>query len=121
MKLSKAQQEVMERAKAEIDYARTHDFLHCIAKWHGYDLEKDWDAFPNPYLTNESVLKDMQKLADDADEYWHNHYKKMQEGHVTTQANSRTLKKLEQMGLIEIVYDSNGTAYGIDRVKVLNY
>jgi hypothetical protein len=36
-------------------------------------------------------------------------------------ASSATIKKLEKLGLIEIVYDSNGEFYGCDHIKVLNY
>lgn len=121
MKLSKAQATVMEQAKKEIDYARTHDFLHWYARSTNRDLETDWDAYPNPYLSNESVLKETIEYASKADEGWHKRYEEQKEGVVLTMCNSRTLAKLEEMGLIEILHDSKGTSYGIDTVKVLNY
>lgn len=111
----------MDKAKKDIDYARTHDFLHWIAKAHADDLEKDWDSHPNPYITNESVRKRVEEYALKADEWWHKRYEEERNGHVLATCNSRTLAKLEQMGLIEIIYDSKGTSYGIDHIKVLNY
>ena len=36
-------------------------------------------------------------------------------------ASSATIRKLEKLGLIEVIYDSAGEAYGFDTIKVLNY
>ena len=121
MKLSKAQAQVMEKAKEDIDYARTHDFLHWYARATGHELETDWDAHPNPILSNESVMKEAIERANEAGEYWHRSYEKRKEGIALTMCNSRTLAKLEEMGLIEILRDSKGQTYGVDEVKVLNY
>lgn len=124
MKLSKAQTEVMNKAKADIDYARTHDFIYWIAKATGHNLDVDWDSHPNPYFTNEQVRKDAEEIAEkdaNGDGYWLKRYEEVKNGTVLTSCNSRTLYKLEEYGLIEIIDDSTGQTYGIDRVKVLNY
>ena len=122
MKLSRAQIEVMREAKKDIDYARTHDFLHWISKRRGYDLELDWDSHPNPYLTNERIMRDAEDMVNsDTDGWWRNRYEEEKSGIVLTHCNSRTLAKLENMGLIEIIRDSKGTNYGIDIVRILNY
>lgn len=121
MKLSKAQAEVMEQAKKDIDYARSHDFLHWISKAHGYDLDVDWDSHPNKHLTNARVLADAEEYVRKDTGWWRNRYEAERAGEVLTHCNSKTLAKLEQMGLVEIVFDSKGTSYGIDHVRVLNY
>ena len=123
-KLSKAQQAIIDEAKKDIDYAREHDFIHWIAKGSGYALEEDWDNHPNPHLTNESVRKMAESTVewDKARGGWYaKRYEEEKSGIVLTYCNSRTLKKLEEYGLIEIVYDSTGQLHGIDHVKLLNY
>lgn len=120
-KLSNAQAKVIEQAKKDIDYARTHDFIHWISKSHGYDLDENWDEYPNPYLTNESVLEKANELVKTSSEWWKKTYENTKNGFVRTSCNSRTLAKLAEYGLIEIISDSKGHVYGIDEVKVLNY
>ena len=131
MKLTKAQQDVMDWAKKEIDYARTHDFLHWISYTSGYDLDLDWDAHPNPYLSNEGVMNEALRMVEkdkhptivDGYEifpagYWMSRYEARKEGIAITHASSNTLRALERMGLIEIINDAGR---GIDTIKVLNY
>ncbi len=131
MKLTKAQEDVMKFAKREIDYARAHDFLHWISNAHGYDLDQDWDAHPNPYLSNESVMqqaleaveKDKQPVMYGDIEifpvgHWFRKYEAEKDGITLTHASSNTLRALERMGLIEIINDAGR---GIDTIKVLNY
>lgn len=115
MKLSKAQQDVMDKAKKDIDEARALDYpewlrrdsYYQIPKWADKEtaelIEKRWmDAVNREYLK----------------EYW----EAEKNGIVLTHCNTRTLKKLEALGLIEILYDSTGDGgYGIDHVKILNY
>lgn len=101
MKLSKAQQEVMDQAKADIDFARKvsyKEWLKKASRIHDEDLD---DAVANGYLKE--------------------YYDEERQGIVLTQCNSRTLRKLEELGLIQIIKDACGTTYGIDTVKVLNY
>ena len=132
IKLTKAQQEVMDLAKREIDYARTHDFLHWIAQAHGHALETDWDAHPNPYLSNELALKQAQEMVeadsrgvytDDGIELippnWSRMaYENRKKGIVLTITSSNTLKALERRGLIRIVRDAKR---GVDEVEIMNY
>ena len=91
MKLSKAQQKVMDEARKEIDYARTN----TLYEWAGA----------------------LKSVAEDYREYYENN----RNGIVLTRCNSKTLEKLEKLGLIEILYDSKNKKDGIDHVKVLNY
>ena len=127
MKLTKAQQMIIDDAKRDVDYAREHDFLHWVSKnLCGYDLDRDWDAVPNPYLSNEFVLRNAQEtIAEDetGNEYfepfhWKKKYERQKEGECLTRANSRTLEALERIGLIEIIHDGRSN---IDTIKLLNY
>lgn len=102
MKLSKAQADVMNHAKEQIDFARTHS----LEEWY----EKN-------YCTRVSL--------DSRDERSRNYistqYEKRKQGIALANCNTRTLRKLEELGLIEIVYDSTGEHFGIDEIRVLNY
>ena len=122
MKLSKAQQVVMDMAIEKITYARTHDFRHWIAKAHSYPLEKDWDSLPNPYLTNEIVSEYVDRFIREDDEihngFFRRSYEDEKSGITLVTSNSRTIKALEQLGLIEIISDGRS---GIDEIKVLNF
>lgn len=112
MKLSKAQQEVIENAKERIDFARTHDF---------YDWYRNGLGSYRKDITNEEIDSNINnsKLGRD----WHEmRYNWNKEGiDYLCHASSATIKKLEKLGLIEIVYDSNGEWYGFDRIKLVNY
>lgn len=122
MKLSKAQQKVMDHLKEQIDYARNNDYMHFFAKCISYPLEKNYDEIPNPHLTNEGVLKQVKESMElEKYAFLKDAYEERLNGIALVTCNSRTLYKLVEYGLIEIVKDSNGESYGIDKVKVLNY
>ena len=98
MKLSKAQENVINWMKYRIDDARDND----IKTWVG----GNWD-----YIHHLGYLEKLEKL-----------YNEERNGIVSSiRCNSRTLVKLEELGLIEIIYDSNGECYGCDKAKLLNY
>lgn len=115
MKLSKAQTEVMNQAKAKIDKARTMDYPEWLRETNHYYQVPSWaDEEQKAYIDKkwqDAVREGSLK------EYW----KKARCGMVVTHCNSRTLYKLEEYGLIEIIEDSKGQSYGLDWVKVLNY
>ena len=117
-KLSKAQQEVLDRAKYRIDFARTHSFCDWWRKNESFWKYKEaTDAEVYEILeertrkgwigTLEWEMKHYEMERDGIDPYCH--------------ASSATIKKLETLGLIEIIYDSNGEYYGFDTIKILNY
>lgn len=96
MKLSKVQQETIDFCKAQIDEARTQ-FV---------DLKK----------IKKSELGRAMKIID------------AQNGIVYTQGgncNTRTLKRLEELGILEILEDNSGIGTGFgafpSKVKILNY
>ena len=103
-KLTKTQIEVLEYAKKKIDKARTLTYREWLIDMNSY------------YLYHEDALEDSIYKQEYA-----NYYEDAKNGIVLTHCNSRTLKKLESLGYIEIIEDSTGERIGIDTVKVLNY
>lgn len=132
MKLTKAQAKVMEGAKHEIDYARTHDFIHWVARhFTQCDLETDWDSHPNQYLSNAKALQDALEIVakdskptviDGFEIFPANHLREKYEseklGETLTITSSNTLRALERMGLIQIIKDAGR---GVDHIRILNY
>ena len=119
MKLSKAQEKVLNTAKERIDYARTHDLYdwwrkgHEVEEWTNEQVEDQWDKFSNRYngmFGKEYEMKLYEKNVAGID--------------YLCQASKATLAKLEELGLIEIIYDSSNTSrrgYGFDEIRLLNY
>ena len=103
MKLSNAQIEIMENAKREIDKARQLDYPEWLVANGYYDDSE------------ESLERAIARC------YMKKYWEANRNGEVCTHCNSRSLKKLESLGLIEIVVDSIGNNYGIDHIRVLNY
>ena len=103
-KLTNAQQNVLDKAKADIDLARNLGYAEWILETH--------KSFQKKYI-DEAIETESLK------HYWEDH----RNGIVLTHCNSKTLEKLESFGLIEIIHDSKNdkTGYGIDEIKVLNY
>ncbi|MBO5662622.1 MAG: hypothetical protein J6S12_02035 [Alphaproteobacteria bacterium] len=105
MKISKTQQMVLDLAKKEIDTARKLDYPEWLVH------ERPCYAQESEYWKNafENAIK-----RGEFKDYWENARKSI----VLTWCNSRTIKALEELGLIEIIVDG-----GIhpDTVRVLNY
>lgn len=107
----------MDEAKRDIDEARALGFIewyriHC-SYWKYKEMSDD-------ELVSELKRKVCWKGTTEF-EYWTNVYEGRKAGNVLTSCNSRTLYKLQEMGLIEILRDSTGDHFGIDEVKILNY
>ena len=104
MKLSEAQKEIIEKAHNEIDYARTHTLIEWATNCLGYSG------------------KDLKDYQIDRVESYANNYRKYYEQErkaiVLCRANSRTIKKLEEIGLVEIL--EVGGSFP-DTIKILNY
>jgi len=122
MKLSKAQEKVMEEAKREIDKARSMDYPEWLMDMGDYKVPEWATDETSPYY-NPRLAEHYRKIFDEAvaKEEWKNYWEDNRNGIVLTRCNSKTLKKLEEYGLIKIIYDSNGERIGIDTVQILNY
>ena len=104
-KLSATQQKVLEQCYKDIDLARSLSFEEWFfeTQCHGrrdvydYKVKRGFVEWAREYYENRKV------------------------GIVLTHCNSKTLEALKKAGCIEIIRDSKGEHYGIDRVKVLNY
>ena len=113
MKLSKAQAEVMNKAKEAIDLARSLDY----PEW----LRTTVHCYQAPDWADEELKEHVDKRWKKAveEKYLYEYWENARNSIVLTHCNSRTLKKLESYGLIEIIKDSTGEDFGIDTVKVL--
>lgn len=117
MKLSTAQQKVIEEAKSRIDYARSHDFYDWYRKEYKPNCEITNDEIDNAIKRQEQFGSHFNKIC----------YEKRYQMNINgidylCHASSATIKKLEKVGLIEIVYDSNGAKNcAFDIIKILNY
>ena len=124
MKLTKAQDKIMTEAKSKIDFARTHTLREWAQKATGYTdevIERMVSHSEDYRSTPEKMRASLEdRISHYADEYRDSYYRD-REGSVLIHCNSKSLKKLEEYGLIEIIYDSTGSSFGIDTIKVLNY
>lgn len=104
MKLSKAQQEVLDKARKDIDIARQYDY-------------PEWYRITQTWCRESAVEKNIAN--GELKDFW----EAERCGEVLTHCNSKTLEKLQELGLIEIRHDSkeDRCSYGIDTIKVLNY
>lgn len=123
MKLSKAQQEVMETVKQEIDFARTHTLYEWAENEkfrNGYDrIVSNYSRYG--FKNAEEAMAYIEGEIRSYGEKYRRYYENERNGIVLTHCNSKTIAKLESLGLIEIIRDSNGESYGLDTIKVLNY
>lgn len=117
MKLSKAQQEVLNEAKARIDYARKHDFYDWYRNGYSWFRDKSNEAIDEWLAKNDATE---HKIG--GTEYATKHYEMNKAGiDYLCHASSLTIRKLESLGLIEIIKDSAGEYYGFDVIKIVNY
>ena len=123
MKLTEAQNYIIEKAHKEIDFARTHTIIEWAtnARYNCIDIKdtvvvRMFDRYGYKSLDDaiNHVKKELQEYAEKYGKYYYNE----KNGIVLTRANSRTLKALEKMQLIEIIED--GKSY-TDMIKILNY
>lgn len=113
MKLSKAQKAVLDNAKSRIDFAREAKYFDWVKK--GF----------LPYKKNATDADVLDLIEHDKKIFGYDYiakkYEEEKSGITLAQCNSKTLYKLQEFGLIEIIEDSKGQTCGIDTIKVLNY
>lgn len=103
-KLSNAQAKVLEKAKEDIDAARSMNFY-------------DW-------MRNKAICHDWTD--DEIDnmgyvEWYREYYEQNKNGTAHTHCNGKTIEKLQKLGLIEIIYNGTNKTQSFDHIKVLNY
>lgn len=109
--LSKTQQELLNKAHRDIDNARNSQ---DIVEWYRSIKSGNWIKM----MTHDELA---QKLKEDDEDGWYTQsYNELLSGIVHTQANGRTLYRLQELGLIEIIDDQTHTIM-YDTVKILNY
>ena len=127
MKLSKAQKEILKAAKAKIDYTRSHTLIEWATKETGWENLNEVVARRSDKEEKEMIIKRANEVINSYATKFKESYEASKRGEVLISyvngkpVNSKSLEKLQQYGLIEIIFDSNGYAYGIDTIKVLNY
>jgi rhamnose utilization protein RhaD (predicted bifunctional aldolase and dehydrogenase) len=123
-RLTKAQDKIMTEAKSMIDFARTHTLREWAQKQTGYtdeQIEGMVERCELYHSTPERMRADLNERINRYAEDYSESYYNNQNSIVLIYCNSKSLKKLEEYGLIEILYDSTGSSYGLDTIKVLNY
>ena len=110
MRLTERQTEILEKAKARIDYARANDFY----TW--YRLRFNCATLSNTEI-DEREDKEAKRFPTLKD-YAKNCYEAEKNGITLVTANTKTIKKLAEFGLITI--EDEGGRYP-DRIKVIGY
>lgn len=105
MKLSKAQARILDEAKKKIDLARSFETFE--------EYKGETSYYAKDHGGAEYVRANIEYY-EPYRKYWEN----AKQGMPLVVANSRTIKALEKMGLIEIVDDGGMFP---DVIKVLNY
>lgn len=111
MKLTKTQQELMDEAKERIDTARKYK------NFEDYFNNEEAHRFNKLYNTPEKFRTNAPSGWKRFEQRW----KREKQAVIDIRCNSKTMKKLESLGLIQIIYDSTGDCQGLDTIKVLNY
>lgn len=111
IKLSAAQQKVMDKAYKDIQAAREcatveEWFIKYIASIYNSD-------YNTPEKQKEKNINRWNNVIVKA-------YNDRRQGIVLTHCSSKTLEKLEKLGLIKICHDSKGEHYGIDEIQILD-
>ena len=129
MKLTKAQTEVLEKAKEKIDFARNNSFF----KWYmqtpsnyvkeNIHTEEELENYLKNKNYNESIKNRIGASSINALEIETKIYEMYKNGFdCYCHATKGTIKKLESLGLIKIIEDSSGAKYyGFDIIKIINY
>lgn len=110
MKLTKAQEATLKEAKAFIDKARSCETYEEYA----YQTNHYWRG----RYTLDEARPLIKKNDDENDNFYSKLFEEYKKGYCLLNADTRTLKKLEELGLIEIV--RVGGTY-IDKARVIGY
>lgn len=109
-KLSKAQQEILNKATQEITEARS------CSTYEEYFLKFQAPRYNSGYNTPEKYKSRDPKGWERQKQYWEN----LLQGVTLTYCNTKTIQKLETLGYIKILEDANRIRCGCDVIRVLN-
>lgn len=110
MKLSKAQEKILTDAKAKIDFARSCNTYEEYEYKHNY-------YWKGRYTLEEARAKILEH-DNECDNFYSNLYEEYKKGKALVTANSRTIEKLEELGLIKVI--DIGGSYP-DLIEVIGY
>ena len=109
-KLSAAQKKILDKAIEEIIEARScSTFEEYFNKFKAPHYNCGYNT-PEKYISRDPEGWEKQK------QFWEG----LKQGITLTSCNTKTIKKLESLGYIEIIEDANRVRWGIDTIKVLN-
>ena len=111
MKISKAQENILIESKASIDRARKYK------TYEEYFINEKAKYCNSAYNTPEKYKHEDINGWNKNIKYW----EQTKNAIVLTSCNTKSLLKLESLGLIQIIYNSNNEVNGIDHIKILNY
>ena len=108
MKLTKAQQEVLTDAKQSIDMARS------------YETYEEYEYNTNHFWRGRYTFEEAKELIKRNDEsgFYRGWYEKRRRGITLVTANTKTITKLAEYGLIEVI--NEGRTYP-DTIRVIGY
>lgn len=110
MKLTTAQEKILTEAKKRIDEARA------------YDTFEEYEYNTNHYWRGRYTFEEAKELIKEDDiecgNWGSKYYEEFKKGIVIITANTRTIAKLEELGLIEIIKEGGSFP---DRIKIVNY
>ena len=110
MKLSDAQQKIYDHVRQQVLEARSCSTVEeYFVKYLAFNKNSSFNT-PEKYKARDPMGWKCETEI----------YEKRKAGFALTCCHGATIKKLESLGLIEIINDSTGTTCGIDTVKVLN-
>ena len=118
IKLTVVQQNVINDKKREIDYARSCNDIYdyAIRNYCPVLTGTATDELKAQLRAKEQAMMTPAQVESMA-RAWEN----AKQGIVrTVRVNSKTLLKLEELGLIEVIELMSG-AYGVDMIRILNY
>lgn len=119
MKLSKAQQAIIDQAHRETDFARTHTLEEWAEKQaHVPNKDHPWSKwFIEEYGEAEFEKYRRDRIKSYSDDYG-KYYEREKNAIVLCIANTRTIEKLEKLGLIRIIKKGGSSP---DSIEILNY
>lgn len=111
-KITKAQENVLNRAKERIDFARSHNFYDWYMR-----RATNYERI-NIHNLDELDKHLSNRYGRDLRQAYINDYENERKGITIVLSNTRTIKALERLGLIRIINEGGSS---IDTIEVIGY